>query len=229
MSGLKIQHIWTLAYLLSKGARRNFVTVTTSEIGKYIQKSQQAASKHLTELESGQFIDRTISGRNISVRLTEKGYTEMLRLSATLQKCLNLSPRGLEIEGELVSGMNEGAYYMSHRGYTEQFESRIGYVPFPGTLNLRLDKKPDQHAASLLKGLEGIRIDGFSDGQRTFGWVKVFKCVVNDSIDCGLIVLERTHHNDTIVELISKVCIREAIGLNDGDAVSVMIPLDSYK
>ena len=52
MSDLKIQHILTLAELLSKGARYNFVQITTSSLGKSIKKSQQAASKHILELEN---------------------------------------------------------------------------------------------------------------------------------------------------------------------------------
>jgi len=57
MPDLKIQHILTLAYLLSKGARHNFVQITTSSLGKSIKKSQQAASMHILELENGGFID----------------------------------------------------------------------------------------------------------------------------------------------------------------------------
>ena len=48
-------------------------TITTSSLGKNIKKSQQAASKHLLELEQNQFIERIISGRNISVKITSKG------------------------------------------------------------------------------------------------------------------------------------------------------------
>ena len=60
MTELKIQHILTLTYLLSKGAKHNFVTTTTSSLGKSIKKSQQAASKHLLELENSNFIERII-------------------------------------------------------------------------------------------------------------------------------------------------------------------------
>jgi riboflavin kinase len=67
MTELKIQHILTLTHLLSKGAKHNFVTITTSSLGKSIKKSQQAASKHLLELEQNNFIERIISGRKVSV------------------------------------------------------------------------------------------------------------------------------------------------------------------
>ena len=121
--------------------------------------------------------------------------------------------------------MGEGAYYMSLKGYTRQFKSKIGYVPFPGTLNVRLDRKVHREAIKQFENSEGIKINGFSDGKRTYGWVKCFACTVNNSIQCKLIILERTHHNDAIIELISSTCIREAGMLEDGSKISINIPL----
>ena len=225
MTELKIQHILTLVYLLSKGAKHNFVTITTSSLGKNINKSQQAASKHLLELENNHFIERIISGRNISVKITPKGYSEMVKLSTILQKSLDSSPSHVELKGVLVSGMGEGAYYMSLKGYTKQFKSKIGFIPFPGTLNVRLDKKIHQEAIKQFESLDGIKIKSFSDGKRTYGWVKCFPAKLNNSINCQLIILERTHHDDSIIELISKVCIRKSGKLKDGSKVTIKIPI----
>ena len=227
MTELKIQHILTLSYLLSKGAKHNYVTLTTSLLGKNIKKSQQAASKHLLELEQNQFIERIINGRNISVKITAKGFSEMVKLAAVLQKSLDSFPSHVELKGILVSGMGEGAYYMALKGYTKQFKSKIGYVPFPGTLNVRLDQKTHQEAIKQFETLEGIKIKSFSDGKRTYGWVKCFPAKLNNSISCELIMLERTHHDDSVVELISKICLRKTGKLKDGSKVSIKIPINS--
>lgn len=227
MTELKIQHILTLAYLLSKGARHNFVTLTTSSLGKNIKKSQQAASKHLIELEDNQFIERILRGRNISVKITPKGFSEIIRLSNILQKSLDSSPSNVELEGTLVSGMGEGAYYMSLKGYTKQFKSRLGYIPFPGTLNIRLDKKVHQEVIKQFETLNGTTIKSFSDGKRTYGWVKCFPAKINQTIDCQLIILERTHHDNSIIELISKICIRKSGKLKDGSKVTIKISIQS--
>ena len=227
MTELKIQHILTLSYLLSKGAKYNYVSLTTSSLGKSIKKSQQAASKHLLELEQNQFIERIISGRNISLKITSKGYSEMVKLSAILQKSLDSSPSFVELKGTLVSGMGEGAYYMGLKGYTKQFQSKIGYVPYPGTLNVRLDQKIHQEAIKQFETLNGVKIKSFSDGKRTYGWVKCFTATLNNSTNCELIILERTHHDDSIIELISKSCIRKTAKLKDGSKVSIKIPITS--
>ena len=227
MTELKIQHILTLSYLLSKGAKHNYVAITTSALGKSIQKSQQSASKHLLELEENQFIERIVSGRNTSVKITDKGFSEMVKLSTVLQKSLNSFPSHVEIKGTLVSGMGEGAYYMGLKGYTKQFKSKIGYVPFPGTLNVRLDKKIHQEAIKQFETLDGVKIKSFSDGKRTYGWVKCFSAKLNNSIKCQLIILERTHHDESVIELISKTCIRKNNKLKDGSKISIKIEIDS--
>lgn len=227
MTELKIQHLLTLAYLLSKGAKHNFVTVTTDSLGKSIKKSQQAASKHLLELENNQFIERVISGRNTSVKITAKGFSEMVKLSLILQKSLDSSPSHVELKGTLISGMGEGAYYMSLKGYIKQFKSKIGYIPFPGTLNVRLDKKIHQETIKQFENIDGIKIESFSDGKRTYGWVKCFHAKINQSIDCELIILERTHHDNSIIELISNVCIRKLGKLKDGSQITITIPIPS--
>ena len=227
MTELKIQHILTLSYLLSKGAKYNFVTVTTSSLGNNIGKSQQAASKHLLELEQNQFIERIISGRNISVKITPKGFAEIVKISSILQKSLNSSPSYIELKGTLVSGMGEGAYYMGLKGYTKQFKSKIGYIPFPGTLNVRLNKKIHQESIKQFEVLDGTKISSFSDGKRTYGWVKCFAAKINNSIDCQLLILERTHHDASIIELISSVCIRKTGKLKDGSKVIIKIPITS--
>ena len=227
MTELKIQHLLTLSYLLSKGAKYNYVTITTSFLGKNIHKSQQAASKHLLELEENKFITRIINGRNLSVKITSKGFSEMVKLSSVLQKSLDSSPSNIDLRGTLVSGMGEGAYYMGLKGYTKQFQSKIGYIPFPGTLNVRLDQKIHQESIKQFETLNGIKIKSFSDGKRTYGWVKCFSAKLNNSINCQLIILERTHHDDSVIELISKVCLRKNAKLKDGSKISIKIEINS--
>jgi len=227
MIELKVQHILTLTHLISKGARYNFVPITTTSLGKSIKKSQQSASKHLLELEKDGFIERIINGRTSSIRITSRGYSELIKLSSILKSSLDSFPSFVVLKGILVSGMGEGAYYMSLKGYTKQFKSKINYIPFPGTLNVKLQKKEHIEAAQQFRTLNGITIKGFFDGKRTYGWVKCFKSKLNNSINCELIVLERTHHDNSIIELISKVNLRRTAKLKDGSKMTIRIPINN--
>ena len=225
MSELKIQHLITLTELLSKGAKNNYIPITTSTLGKNIHKSQQAASKHLLELEEGGFISRIMSGRKVSVKLTQKGFDQISDLYNLLKNSLESVPSTIDLSGVLVAGMGEGKYYMSLKGYTKQFKEKIGYIPFPGTLNVKLDKKEHVESLRQLNNLDGTKIDGFSDGKRTYGWVKCFACKLNGKVDAQLIILERTHHDLSTIELISKFEIRKKLGLKSGSQISIKIAL----
>ena len=223
MTDLKIQHILTLAHLLSKGARYNFVHITTSSLGKSIKKSQQAASMHILELENGGFIDRVMTGRHLSVKITQKGYSELVKLNSILGSSLDSSPSHLELNGSVISGLGEGAYYMALNGYTKQFKTKVGYIPYPGTLNIKLNQLQATRIIQQLDDLNGIMIDPFSDGKRTYGWVNCFHAILNNSIKCELIRLERTHHDSSVIELISKNNLRKTARLKTGSKVMVRI------
>ena len=223
MLDLKIQHILTLAQLLSKGARYNFVQITTTELGKSIKKSQQSASKHILELENGGFIDRLMTGRQLSVKITQKGYSELVKLHSILGSSLNLSPSHIVLNGSVISGLGEGAYYMSLKGYTKQFKAKIGYVPFPGTLNIKLNQLQATQIIQQLDEIDNMTLDPFFDGKRTYGWVKCFHATLNDSIKCELIRLERTHHDNSVIELISKNNLRKIARLKTGSKITVKI------
>ncbi|MEK6833957.1 MAG: DUF120 domain-containing protein [Thermoproteota archaeon] len=227
MSDLKVQHILTLAELLSKGARHNFVSVTTSSLGNSIHRSQQAASKHLLELERDGYIERIRNGQKFSVRITPKGHAEMVKVSTVLKSSLESSPSYIEFMGNIISGMGEGAYYMSMKGYTKQFKSKLGYIPFPGTLNVKLKDKKFVEAKRELDAHEGIKIDGFSDGKRTYGWVKCYPAKINNSVDGMIITLERTHYDDSILELISHTSIKKAAKLSTDSQISIRVPVSS--
>tara|TARA_Y100000782_G_scaffold110833_1_gene137878 strand:+ start:1039 stop:1725 length:687 start_codon:yes stop_codon:yes gene_type:complete len=223
MPELRIQHILILVQLLSKGARHNFIQITTTSLGKNIKKSQQAASNYLLELENSGLIERLMKGRKISIRITQKGYSEILKLQSILNSNLGTFHSDVELKGKVISGMGEGSYYMSLKGYTKQFKSKIGYVPFPGTLNIKLEQEEYAEAIQQFDHLDGIKIDSFSDGKRTYGWVKCFHAKLNNSINCEFIRLERTHYDNSIVELISKKNILKTAKLKLSSKVSIKI------
>ncbi|MFZ1076923.1 MAG: DUF120 domain-containing protein [Nitrosotalea sp.] len=222
MPELKLQHILTLAELFAKGARYNYIPITTSSLGQSIHKSQQAASKHLLELEADGYIERLRTGPKVSIRITTKGHAEMSKIFSVLKSSLETSLPYVEFKGTIISGMGEGAYYMSMKGYTKQFKSKLGYAPFPGTLNVKLKDKEFIEAKRSLDAHPAIMVAGFSDGKRTYGWVKCYPARINN-VDAALILLERTHHDDSIIELVSKENIKKLTKLSTGSQVTIRV------
>src|SRR5919199_700569 len=138
MLELKLQHILTVIQILMLGGRHNFVEVTTTDLAKAIKRSQQAASKHLLELENVGYIERFRKGQKFWVRITEKGFFEIESLLTMIKSAIDSRPDTIDFEGNVISGMGEGAYYMSLDGYRKQFKDKLGYNPYPGTLTVKL-------------------------------------------------------------------------------------------
>ena len=90
-----------------------------------------------------------------------------------------------------------------------------------------MDQKIHQESIKQFETLDGIKIESFSDGKRTYGWVKCFPAKLNNSINCELIILERTHHGDSVIELISQTRFRKNTKLKDGSKVSIKIEINS--
>ncbi|HJU34615.1 MAG TPA: DUF120 domain-containing protein [Nitrososphaera sp.] len=227
MPEIKLQHILTLIELLSKGARHNFVEVTTTLLGKGIGRSQQAASKHLLDLETSGYIERLKKGQRFAVKVTDKGYSEIQSLYLSLRAALESIPATMDFKGNVISGMGEGAYYMSLEGYRKQFREKLGYEPYPGTLNVQLTDQIDMNGRLALGKHPSIFINGFSDGTRTYGWVKCYRATINDgAIDnAAVLVLERTHYDDNMLEVIAPISIKQAAGIKNGDTIKVHVQL----
>lgn len=133
----------------------------------------------------------------------------------------------IEISGNVVSGRGEGAFYMAHKEYLEQFQSKIKYTPYPGTLNVKINSKKDSKSLKQIEMLNGHKITGFTDKGKSFGGVKCFEAMLNNSIPCHIIRLEKTHHDLSVIELISKYNIRNIIDIIDGFKVDISISLNS--
>lgn len=229
MGEIKLQHIQTLVELLVRGARRNYVEVTTKELGRSIRRSQQAASKHLLDLESEGYVQRMRKGQGFIVKVTDKGYEEMSKLFWAMKIAIDSSPSELRFEGVAVSGVGDGAYYMSLPRYRRQFIDKLGFEPYPGTLNIKLAGQAYVNTKRQLESYPGVLIEGFNDNKRTYGWVKCYPASINDKVDGAVLILERTHHDDSIIEVISPVRIKDVSGINYGDRLTVTVKVPNKK
>ena len=77
----------------------------------------------------------------------------------------------------------------------------------------------------LLERIADIPIDGFTNGQRTYGGAKCIKALFNGEQEAALIFVERTHYGKDVVEVIAPVYLRGKYNLRDGDKVFLKITL----
>ena len=126
------------------------------------------------------------------------------------------------IHGTVASGMGEGGYYICQEKYVKQFKSKLGFVPFEGTLNVVVDDE-DVSKLEVIRSIAGHTINGFNSDGRSFGNVIAYNAKIRN-IDCAIVVPERSHYVN-IIEIICQYHLRRTLSLNDGDHVDVKINL----
>ncbi len=224
---MKASYIPTFLQLLAQGAKDRPVPITTISLARKIGKSQQLASKHLDEMEREGLVEKMRSGGKTYVKLTKKGVSSAAEIYKTLHSVFGPAEQQLEVIGTIFSGLGEGAYYVSMKGYRRQFLSKLGFDPFPGTLNLRLNSSVDRKIRRDLAVAKGIHIEGFDDGKRTFGGAECFRAVLNGKLEASVLVIERTSYDDSVLEVISPFNVRQHLRLDEGEPVAVKIFLES--
>ena len=212
--------------LASMGAYARALDTTTGEIGKKLGLSQQTASRRLSELEKGGWITRERTLRGQAIRISKEGVEVLQSVYTELRDLFEGELASINIEGIVFSGMRDGAYYVTREGYRKQFVEKLGFNPYPGTLNLKLGSNLDVQAKRILDAYPGIMIEGFEDGQRTYGSVKSFKTTIDDKVEGAILLIKRTHHAENVLEIISPVYLREKLGLKDGDRVTIKVKLN---
>jgi riboflavin kinase len=213
----------TLLTLARYGCMDGPIEISSSRLAEDIGTSQQTASRRIKDMEAAGYIQREVTGRGQRIRLTTMGAGTLMNMYASLRSVFEgTEVHELSVTGEVATGMGEGRYYMQLQGYVTQFEDKLGFTPFPGTLNLKLKSKDDIMVRQTLQNSEGIKLKGFTEGDRTFGPVRAFKARIN-GIDSGVIIPKRTHHGIDTMEVVAPVRIRDKMDLTDGSAVSIKI------
>ncbi len=202
-----------LMYIAKRGGLFGDLKSSTTKISKEIGISQQTVSRKLREMEKEGFIKRKVSPRGISVGIDKKGQELLFEIYKKLEGLFERKEK--EIFGIVKSGIGEGAYYVSKEKYQRQFEKKIGFRAFPGTLNLMVNKAK---LAQLIITKKAILIKGFKTKKRSFGSLTCYKAKINN-VRCAMVIPERTRHSENIIEIIAPMRLRSFLRLKDGDKV----------
>jgi len=220
LSRLEAECLLTLLELARAGVTEVPRQVTSGELARKLGVSQQTAARWLVRLEERGFIKRSFGPRGQSVGLSHAGVLAVRSLYWELAEILSARPRAIELVGQVVPGLGEGSYYVSQEGYRHQFKRELGFDPYPGTLDIKLDRSSLKLRA-VLEGAGGKLIRGFTTPERSFGQVKCFPATLA-GVEAAVVMPARTHHVDTI-DLISPVNLRRKLKLKDGDTVRVEV------
>jgi riboflavin kinase len=218
-TALRRGELEVLKLLASRGGRTRPVVMSSRELGEELGASQQTADNYLLHLTREGYLERSLRARRQELRLTPQADERLRREYQTLRDIFERDSR-LRLRGLVISGLGEGRYYLSQPGYVRQFRERLGYTPFPGTLNVRIGRE-DLPAVSDLRARPGVRIEGFEAQGRSFGGARCYPARLNRS-PCHLVIPDRTHYTD-VLEFIAPRSLRRILRLKDQQDVDVEI------
>ncbi|MFW6110655.1 MAG: DUF120 domain-containing protein [Thermoproteota archaeon] len=127
----------------------------------------------------------------------------------------------LKLRGIVFSGKGEGARFLTLPEVRKQIKDKLGVIPYPGTLNIRLTEK-DEFKKAALKEAEGKKISlgsGFHTGI-------VFEARLKNGVQCGIVIPQIPEYPEDVIEVIAPTELREDLKLEDGDLLEIDILIE---
>jgi riboflavin kinase len=118
--------------------------------------------------------------------------------------------------------MGKGKFFVTQENYKQQFIKKIGYIPYDGTLNIKIK---NEDISNILKKTNGTIIKRFREKKRKFGQVKCLPCTLfkdKKMAEGTVVVPEKSLYTD-IIEIIAPCNLRKKLNLTDGDIIEIIL------
>jgi riboflavin kinase len=124
--------------------------------------------------------------------------------------------------GVVFSGEGKACQFVEISWARSQIEERLGFKPYPGTLNLRLSKDEANRLKPILKRSKGIMIVP----QTGFYPATCFPTMMMNRTRGAIVMPHTPNYPPNVLEIIAPINLRSALSLKDGDLVELLIMLD---
>lgn len=211
----------TLRQIASLGGINGTVNIATRDFGQKFGITQQTAYRRIKKLQMKNLILVKVTKKGLNLVTLPKGIEALRCEYVEYNKIFNDTMNRYILKGTVISGVGEGKYYISIPYYQQMITKLCGFIPYNGTLNVKLDAL-SLHIRNQLEAFEWKIIPGFEDEHRQFGESRCLLCKIKE-YPCAIIVPMRTHHPSEIIEIISPVRLRDVMSLTDGMSIELYI------
>ena len=122
----------------------------------------------------------------------------------------------MKIDGEVTTGLGKAAYFLSQEFYTKEFKKNLGFIPYPGTLNVVVSDEYLDEINEIKNNCENL-----IKPDTEFGAVKYIEANLNGKISGAIVFPAKTTHEENYLEFIAENKLRDQLNLKDGDTVSL--------
>ena len=123
------------------------------------------------------------------------------------------------LTGAVTSGLGQGASFMSLPWVKDAVRRLIGFTPYPGTLNVRLDAD----AVGVWRRSQAGRAIVLAPPPAETCGARLFPALVGADVEAAVIVPDITRYADDLLELIAPIHLRSRLGLRDHDRVTLQL------
>lgn len=223
---LQYDELATLKQLAREGAIGREIEISCAGMATDLEISTQTVSRRLRQLENTDLIERERTNDGQLIAISPDGIQALKKEYEEYREIFDLHTT-IDLTGRVTSGMGRGRHFITLSGYMEQFTERLGYDPYPGTFNVELDDASTQRR-SALEAFDPIPIESWEDGDNTYGAASCYPARIETPggaaiDDAHLLVPDRTDHNQTQLEIVAPVQLREALDVDDDDQVIVHV------
>jgi len=117
--------------------------------------------------------------------------------------------------GRVVSGRGYGKFYVTLPWVIAQIEEKFGFTPYPGTLNLKVEKD----VRSLVEEKAKVEIEpaeGFCRGL-------AIEVLIGNAVKAVVVIPKVANYPEDLIELVAAENLRLKFNLKDGDEVTVKL------
>jgi riboflavin kinase len=216
----------TLKQLGLAGALHRETKMSIPSLAAELDISIKTMRKRLEDLDQAGLISQRSGSAHPQILITDQGRSALRNEYEELQSLCERKNE-IELEGVVADGIGEGSYFVSLDGYQEQFVEKIGYEPFPGTLNIELEPESIQ-LNSRLERADSILIESWTNEKnQTFGPVYchpgILRTEGSEYEPVHIIKPEHSRYDNDIAEIIAPDKLRDALELETGHQVTISV------
>ena len=127
----------------------------------------------------------------------------------------------LTLFGTVIIGSGTGSRFTQLPWVRKAFLTLLGIEPFPGTLNLKVEDADSLRRWQDLKARAGLAVVPPADSE--FCRARCYPVLLTGGVRAAIVYPQVPDYPEDQVELIAPVCLREALGLANGDRLELEV------
>lgn len=124
------------------------------------------------------------------------------------------------LTGRVIGGVKQAAYFTQLDWVQEQCAEKLGFRPYPGTLNLEIseDSLPELENLRLEAGIELVPPDP------SFCAAKTLPLTIDGVAGAMIVPSEDVNvHEKNVIEILAPLRLKDTLGIGDGSVVTLLI------